>query len=352
MTKFSRAAGGVCLGIFLLGGCNGGGGESAGESATTGDSESGTASEGATTSTSGNSATGTTTAGGGSESESATGGSTSASTTSSGSTSASTSDSGTTTDPGTTSGEPSTGVMSDSDTDTGTDSATDSATTADSDSDSDTDPTTTGGDTGVDPPECGSTLKATIRDFKIAHPDMQSYCCGVVPGLVKADLGPDGKPVFNQAGNPKMLTDAARFNEWYNNVKDVNIAVPITLTLQEIMPGVYSYSNNNFFPVDGQGFGNEGNSNNFHFTTEIHSFFQYSGGETFTFQGDDDVWVFINKKLVIDLGGVHGVSTQSVNLDSLGLEPGNVYPIEVFHAERHTVQSNFRIDTTICSIPQ
>ncbi|MBK8266358.1 MAG: fibro-slime domain-containing protein [Nannocystis sp.] len=89
-----------------------------------------------------------------------------------------------------------------------------------------------------------------------------------------------------------------------------------------------------------------------HLTTEIHSFFQYSGGETFTFQGDDDVWVFINKKLVIDLGGVHGVSTQSVNLDSLGLEPGNVYPIEVFHAERHTVQSNFRIDTTICSIPQ
>lgn len=89
-----------------------------------------------------------------------------------------------------------------------------------------------------------------------------------------------------------------------------------------------------------------------HFTTEIHTQFVYSGGETFTFQGDDDVWVFIAGKLVIDLGGVHGVAMGSVNLDTLGLQPGNTYNLDVFHAERHTVASNFRIDTTICSIPQ
>jgi fibro-slime domain-containing protein len=91
---------------------------------------------------------------------------------------------------------------------------------------------------------------------------------------------------------------------------------------------------------------------NFHFTTEIHVSFQYNGGETFTFTGDDDVWVFINKQLVIDLGGVHGAANANVQLDTLGLAPGGIYPLDVFHAERHTVQSNFRIDTTICSMPQ
>lgn len=56
-------------------------------------------------------------------------------------------------------------------------------------------------------------------------------------------------------------------------------------------------------------------------------------------------------KLGIDLGGLHPAKSKTINLDqraaALGIEKGKNYPIDVFHAERHTNQSNFRIDTTL-----
>jgi len=80
---------------------------------------------------------------------------------------------------------------------------------------------------------------------------------------------------------------------------------------------------------------------------EIHTTFTYQGGETFGFTGDDDLWVFIDDRLAIDLGGVHGAMSASVGLDTLGLTVGNTYDFDLFFAERHTSASSFRIDTSI-----
>jgi fibro-slime domain-containing protein len=109
------------------------------------------------------------------------------------------------------------------------------------------------------------------------------------------------------------------------------------------------FDNQAFFPIDNQGFGNQGQTHNYSFTTEIHTTFTYKGGESFTFIGDDDVFVYVNNQQVIDLGGIHNAQTGTVNFDqlaaTLGLTVGQTYNMDIFHAERHVTESHFRMQT-------
>jgi fibro-slime domain-containing protein len=207
-------------------------------------------------------------------------------------------------------------------------------------------------------------LTTTVRDFLfngtplgtyngfsgIGHADFQNVIDGLQTGIVQDTLGADGKPVYNALNVAPSMHGETLFTMWYNDTPGYNLSKTSSITLSNGLAtpgGVYTYDSSSYFPIDGELYGNQGQGHNFGFTTEIHTVFTYNPGNTFAFAGDDDVWIFINDKLVLDLGGVHGALGGSVNLDGLGLITGNNYSLDIFHAERHTTQSNFKIQTTL-----
>ncbi|MFG0330442.1 MAG: fibro-slime domain-containing protein [Phycisphaerales bacterium] len=249
-----------------------------------------------------------------------------------------------------------------------------------------------------DAPPDHITLTGVVRDFVErskpgGHPDFErkpDSGFGHYMGNVAGYLDEDGKPIFVGGGrkvasqwknaggypiHPSLydsslgdssgsyqsgtdnggISSADSFSTWFRDEPGLNMSQPLTMTLERTggsdeMP-VYSYENNSFFPIDGQLFGNSGGTpdHNFHFTFELHTEFTYieGAGQAFSFYGDDDVWVYIDGRLVIDIGGVHSKVQQMVELDRLGLQDGKTYPLDFFFAERHRTQSNFRIDTSL-----
>jgi fibro-slime domain-containing protein len=192
-----------------------------------------------------------------------------------------------------------------------------------------------------------------------------------LPGLIPFDrdeASPLLKPGFDMPPN----CFRSRFSEWYTTrAPETNRA--FFLDLPFVKEGnVYKYDNSEFFPLDdsrlaalrpqvpsvtttfghrqtGSPGGVDLAKHNYGFTFEFHAKFTYkkNTGQQFAFRGDDDVWVFINGRLVIDLGGLHAAENADVDIDGLGLTDGQVYPLDFYFAERRVEASRLTITTSL-----
>jgi fibro-slime domain-containing protein len=197
-----------------------------------------------------------------------------------------------------------------------------------------------------------------------ANPDL-------LPGLIPFDrdeVGPALKPAY--AAPPNCYR--SRFAEWYTTrTPDINRAFFVDLPFVK-EGSVYKYDNAEFFPLDNAKlpnlrpqvptvtttFGHRQSglkdgidlaSHNFGFTFEFHARFTYrkGTGQRFDFRGDDDVWVFIDGRLVIDLGGLHSAEYAAVDLDTMDLADGKPYFLDFFFAERRITSSRLTITTSL-----
>lgn len=223
----------------------------------------------------------------------------------------------------------------------------------------DSDPVTLAVNVTYDPLACviddsnTRLVEITLRDFTEDHPDFE-YNIGLDTGIVAQMLGDDYLPVYGYPNGTTPTTNGREsFDQWFRDTNEVNIPFETTLELtREPNTTTWRFSDPEFFPLDGKGWGNtEGFEHNFFFTLEAHMEFDYQGGEQFTFVGDDDLWLYINGHLVIDIGGVHSAETRSIDLDvianQIGIEPGETYRFDLFFAERHTTKSEFQFETSI-----
>ncbi len=255
--------------------------------------------------------------------------------------------------------------------------------------------------------ECILRIPVAYRDFDASHSDFESGCAGDVAtlGILKNKLTQTGKPELSGTVNT-MCTSG--FADWYvDSAKSTTFNTEIVLYDDGAGNFVNRYGKNGeqwytklgwnvaincavapycgpydgspfFFPVDGipnakgdnfsiaqvstMEYGMDGTTraevdltgiaslHNFSFTSEVAYWFAYDAtmNATLSFAGDDDVWVYVNGTLALDLGGLHPALSGTVQINSTtagiyGLSEGSVYEIKIFHAERHTTGSTFKL---------
>jgi fibro-slime domain-containing protein len=204
----------------------------------------------------------------------------------------------------------------------------------------------------------------SLRQFEWT--ECRYYNKEIEQGLVEFELGEDYLPVATGKGD-LLPNKGVDFKRWFGAVDGKSESYVGNLKMQYVANGAeFIFKSDKFYPLDAAEFSNgdtvnkDGHNHLFTMNFAVPFTVLSSGEEEFEITADDDTFVFVGNKLVIDMGGIHGAATAHFTIYKSGeiyaavdsedfaysgvnVAAGDGSIVRIFHADRDSDSSVFNV---------